>query len=440
LGQQNKEAKTENGDTTVWETAITQKERIRGNLTKEEFEVVEIAHKASTELRQEEFTKNAINVLTELQTVQAGSRLVTEDSEGNKQTKGQKSTFPDWFSLRTKKEVDAFLMKIPENIAQWNPSNNPFPEGSKKFQAWNEFVKQVGKPSDFGMNADEYLKGDPEFKKAIEDSIGISVDELENKVKTALDTSIREQSDNKTGQIALTKEMAPKEPEIKAPVLKPAEKASITKVEKQAAQTPVSQGLNKLKDSKAYTRIVEKLDAQFKDQPQYEKMNIAEDAARALEFIDKNYSDGKKIALGLKAPPEGITDTAISIATAEKALQDGDYELYSQLERSRSLRQTRRGQEIVAERGRVNENSPAYYLDQVAERRIQQAFQKSSLLDGVSIKEAFIGKSEPKKASEAKKLFNDYVQKEAKKIKETISPEEIKISRAQEIIDLLTCK
>lgn len=169
-------------------------------------------------------------------------------------------------------------------------------------------------------------------------------------------------------------------------------------------------------------------------------MNIAEDAARALEFIDKNYSDGKKIALGLKAPPEGITDTAISIATAEKALQDGDYELYSQLERSRSLRQTRRGQEIVAERGRVNENSPAYYLDQVAERRIQQAFQKSSLLDGVSIKEAFIGKSEPKKASEAKKLFNDYVQKEAKKIKETISPEEIKISRAQEIIDLLTCK
>jgi hypothetical protein len=140
------------------------------------------------------------------------------------------------------------------------------------------------------------------------------------------------------------------------------------------------------------------------------------------------------VAKGLEKPPEGYTDTAISIAAAEQALADGNSKLQSQLETARSLRQTRRGQEIVMERGRANENSAHHFLQQVIKARLEATvglkgfiFQATSKLAGQAKTKAQIAVEQiDKKASALKKRID----------KATLS----KLESAQKILDQLTCK
>jgi len=128
-----------------------------------------------------------------------------------------------------------------------------------------------------------------------------------------------------------------------------------------------------VKKSKAFSRVEARLGEYADFDVNYNKLNLADDTAKALEFIEKNPKEAKRIALGMQGAPEGVTETAISIALAEQATENKDYALAAQLERSRSLRQTRRGQEIVSERGRFNENSPHFFIQQVLAARIERA-------------------------------------------------------------------
>jgi hypothetical protein len=398
--QQNKETKASNGKETVWEAAIAKKDSIKDKITKDESVILDVADRGVQEYRKFKTEEKAHNIL---------SKLGDENS----------LKVPNALDLN-EAELINFIETVKADVKTWTPEGNPFKEGTNESKAWGKFLDQIG---DVGkISHEDYLKGEPEFKKAVETTLRTSIDDFGKKLESLTTEPLKKPT---------------KPQEIEVP------KASITKANKESAQVPISQGQNKLRNSRAYERIVERIDEQFRDQPQYERMNIAEDAARAADYVENNYSDAKKIALGLKPAPEGITDTAVSITVAEKALQDGDYELYSQLERSRSLRQTRRGQEIVAERGRVNENSPAYYINQVAEARINQIFRKTNLLDNISsvkgIRDSFEGNKKSQDTAKAKQKYNDYVEAEAKKVKENISKEKIKIKSAQDIIDMLTC-
>ena len=75
------------------------------------------------------------------------------------------------------------------------------------------------------------------------------------------------------------------------------------------------------------------------------------------------------VAMGKETLPD-ITSTAVNIAMSEKALADGDMRLYGRLVRNRSLEQTRRGQEIVSERGSVTDNSTARYVKELVASRL----------------------------------------------------------------------
>ncbi len=128
-----------------------------------------------------------------------------------------------------------------------------------------------------------------------------------------------------------------------------------------------------VKKSKAFSRVEARLGEYADFDVNYNRLNLADDTAKALEFIEKYPKEAKRIALGMQGAPEGVTETAISIALAEQATENKDFALAAQLERSRSLRQTRRGQEIVSERGRFNENSPHFFIQQVLAARIERA-------------------------------------------------------------------
>lgn len=182
-----------------------------------------------------------------------------------------------------------------------------------------------------------------------------------------------------------------------------------------------------VRNSKAFQRVQERLGEYADIDVNYNKLNLADDTARALEFIEKNPKEAKRIALGMQGAPEGVTETAISIALAEQASEKKDFALQAQLERSRSLRQTRRGQEIVSERGRFNENSPHFFMQQVLASRIEKASKE---------KFRFLTK---KKGERSTKTVDGKIREGTDSIKKTVRTKLSASQLAQNVIDSLTC-
>ncbi len=198
------------------------------------------------------------------------------------------------------------------------------------------------------------------------------------------------------------------------------------KTQNQVEKKPVvTEG--EVKKSKAFARVQERLGEYADLDSSYNKLNLAKDTANALEFIRQNPKDARKIALGMMSAPEGITETAISIALAEQAGFEKDYELQAQLERSRSLRQTRRGQEIVSERGRFNENSAHHFMSQVIAARYD-------ILGKKFIYRAKNGKIESRSQVAQAKLAEG-TESVKRTVKRKLSPVEL----AQSVIEQLTC-
>jgi len=202
-----------------------------------------------------------------------------------------------------------------------------------------------------------------------------------------------------------------------APVIK---NTSQNQIEKKPIKTK-----GEVKSSRAFQRVQERLGEYADFDVNYNKLNLAEDTAKALEFIEKYPKDAKKIALGMQGAPEGVTETAISIALAEQAADKGDYALQAQLERSRSLRQTRRGQEIVSERGRFNENSPHFFIQQVLAARMEQAGKT---------KFKFLGRTKGKT-----QVIEGQIKEGTESIKQTVKTKLSAAELAQSVIDKITC-
>lgn len=404
--QQDQEGSQKATKETVWETAITQKESLRGKIDEGEEVVLDFVE----EERGHIFEESAMRALGELETAQAGFRYVTEGADGFPEWKGQSSSFPKWFSLRTRVEIDDFLLKLPEDPKQWTLENNPFREGTRKAEAWGEFVKQLDL-----RNHTDILE---ENRPAIEEMLGYPLEQLTEKLSGLVQQP----------------EIVPQNEAIVT------QEAQIVKkpTSRQAAQEPIAQGQNKLRNSRVYEKLLETVDADLQNQPQYERMNIRENLDRAINFVENNYSKAKKVALGLENPPANITEIAIRRAMAAKALMDGDTALYEQLIRSRSLRLTRLGQEIVSERGAVDQDNPEFYIQELSNRRMDMAVKKLPEAEG-STDRNVIRKILNNDKTTTKERVNSYVDKEVKNVKKILDVENIKIAKAQEIIDLLTC-
>lgn len=180
----------------------------------------------------------------------------------------------------------------------------------------------------------------------------------------------------------------------------------------------------KVRQSRAYQRVFDRLTQATEGDANYNQMSIAKDTASALAFVKSNPEGASKVALGVLPPPEGITETAISIAVAEQAASQENFELQAEVERSRSLRQTRRGQEIVAEKGRFNQNSPSHFIGQVLDARLEH-------LRG----------SYPRFAlkNSARKDASAIIDAETVTLRKKMKKQQEKTALAQQVIDLLTC-
>ena len=202
-------------------------------------------------------------------------------------------------------------------------------------------------------------------------------------------------------------------------------------------ETPASQPIKRVmptgkkKESAAYQRALERYSEELKNQPEatYTTIGIADQMARAVKFVDENPKLAKKIAYGIEPAPAGLRESAVSIAYNEKMYQDGNMNEFGKSYRSRSLRQTARGQEIVLERAaEVNLNHPLYFARQVIEARTAQIGKK---LYELSTKD--------KPDAPAKRAYKEINEKASRLKKEIVDTKTLDITEAQKIIDSLIC-
>ena len=123
-----------------------------------------------------------------------------------------------------------------------------------------------------------------------------------------------------------------------------------------------------------------------------------------------------------------VPSTAVNIAMTEKALADGNYEMASRLIKNRSLEQTRRGQEIVSERGSVNDNSTSKYVKELLASRLEALGKK--YFD--NLKESITGVSDKGKATKV-------LDREIAKVEAKIKGRKLDVKTALDLLDKLAC-
>lgn len=180
--------------------------------------------------------------------------------------------------------------------------------------------------------------------------------------------------------------------------------------------------------SRVFERLQEELPEQLQGELSYTKLNLQKDAEQAVALVAQDKQKAYQIAMGKEAVPEGQTATAINIALAEKALDEGNTELYSKLVVNRSLEQTRRGQEIVAEKGSVTDNSTARYVKELVSSRLEK-LGKDYLGD---IKESVGKKTRKQKAT-------DILDREAKKVEAKIKSKKLTVTDALDLLNNHLC-
>lgn len=158
------------------------------------------------------------------------------------------------------------------------------------------------------------------------------------------------------------------------------------KVESSAYAKMLEETKGDVQKQKSITAVLDGLEMLEGESAIYTRMNLADQAALGIKFVNENPEAAKRIALGLEPPPPNVSETAISLAYAEMLKNKGDMKGLMDARRARMLRQRRRGQEIVMERGRVSEHSPDHFMELVLEARMRMAgkqlFEKPTFRQG----------------------------------------------------------
>jgi len=189
--------------------------------------------------------------------------------------------------------------------------------------------------------------------------------------------------------------------------------------------------LKNIVDDTFASRVYRRLQAEnpeLKGEAVAERMQLKADATKAVKLIEEDKQQAFRIAMGVETS-SNVTSTATNIAMAEKALAEGNNTLYARLVKNRSLAQTRRGQELVAEKGSVTDNSASRYTKELIKIRLEKLGNK--YLSGISLK-----KNQMTKTQKATKILDKEVDKAMKKL----DNKKFDMKKAQELIDSLRCK
>lgn len=156
--------------------------------------------------------------------------------------------------------------------------------------------------------------------------------------------------------------------------------------------------------------IENKLTKSFGDLPEYQTMNIKEQAKLALDLINTNYDLAKKVALGEEPSPQGLHPEAVFTAVEAKAIKEGDVPTLKSLATRSTLttEATTMGQRIKLLDER-NPDSPVKAIRDVARAREEAVKKRSGNVKNEIKKTAKEIKSEIEKTKPKKQDWTSFI-------------------------------
>lgn len=178
------------------------------------------------------------------------------------------------------------------------------------------------------------------------------------------------------------------------------------------------------------SRVYERMRAEHPelgDDVLYDPITLKEQAERAVALIETDKQRAFDIAMGTEVSSD-LTQTAANIALVEKAWQDGNDDLAQRLLTKRTLDQTRRGQEIVSERGSIADNSTSRYVKELLASRLDK------------LGKSYLGtlKDTVKRQSDKGKAMA-VIEEQVAEVKEKIQNKKLKMDDALTLLDKLAC-
>lgn len=168
-----------------------------------------------------------------------------------------------------------------------------------------------------------------------------------------------------------------KSPQITAKEALPSPTRAVSPSQAQKEVSPIE---------KFKSRVFERLKAdnsQLEGSVYYDPTTIKKEIDKGVKLI----AEDKQKAFDIAMRKENATEAesvATNIALAEKALDEGNNELYSKLISNRSIAQSMRGQAIAIEKASVTDNSTAKYVKDLIDTRLKDVGKKylSGLREG----------------------------------------------------------
>jgi len=167
--------------------------------------------------------------------------------------------------------------------------------------------------------------------------------------------------------------------------------------------------------------------------PEYKKVKVTEQVAKAEKFVEENFELSKKIMRNLDSVPEDLDRGSVLSALRDKARDMGDTKLEAEAATALSKFKTRTAQDLALLKGDLNTTD--YFIRKLLEARTKA---KSTF----SIEERSVNDGLQAEVNKLRKQLQDgMLADENGKIPKTPKQKRMRsIQEAQKILDLLTCK
>lgn len=149
----------------------------------------------------------------------------------------------------------------------------------------------------------------------------------------------------------------------------------------------------------------------FKGLPEYDVLNMKEQAQKTADFMSKDYESAKRIAMGYEPPPPDIHSSAFLVGVEQSALKTGDVATIRDLAlNSKLMEEATSAGQWIRTLGERNPESPVGAIAKIAKAREETVRVRIKDFDQVKQKELAGIKTQIKKASLSGQTWEQFIQ------------------------------
>lgn len=128
----------------------------------------------------------------------------------------------------------------------------------------------------------------------------------------------------------------------------------------------VTRGLSREVEASA---VENELTSSFGELPEYQRLNMKEQAGKAIAFMDKDYEAAKAVAMGRRQPPADLHPASVAVAVEKRATAEGDVETLRQLATSPLATRVTTAAQTIRILGERDKGSPLAAITELQQAR-----------------------------------------------------------------------